>query len=282
MGTLYIVPTPIGNLEDMTLRALRVLREVALIAAEDTRTSRVLLRHYDIDTPLISYHEHNKLSRLDSVFEALATGDVALISDAGMPGISDPGYELIQAAISQGVRVEPLPGPNAVLPALVGSGLPTDQFVYLGFLPKKAKARAELLESLIPEERTLVFYESPNRLLDTLEAVQTVMGDRTVCVARELSKLYEEFVRGPVSTAISHFTANPPRGEIVLMVGGAPAASDEAWDEDRVRAALQEYVAAGEPLSSAAKAVAGQSGWKRREVYALGTETNPRKNDRNP
>lgn len=272
MGTLYIVPTPIGNLEDITLRALRVLREAALIAAEDTRTTRVLLRHYDIPTPLTSYHEHNKLTKLDAIFDALAQGDVALVSDAGTPGISDPGYELVQAVIERGFRVEPLPGPNALLPALVGSGLPADQFVFLGFLPKKAKARADLLASLADERRTLVIYESPNRLLDTLAAVREVFGERPVCVARELTKIYEEFVRGSVSEVMAHYTANPPRGEIVLVIGGAAPPDAAVWDEDRVRAVLSERLDAGESLSHAAKAVAAQSGWNRRDVYALGVE----------
>lgn len=271
MGTLYIVPTPIGNLEDITLRALRVLGEVALIAAEDTRTTRVLLQHYAIDTPLISYHEHNKLTRLERIFDALATGDVALVSDAGTPGISDPGYELIQAAIAQGYRVEPLPGPSALLPALVGSGLPTDQFVYLGFLPKKAGARESLLKALAEEPRTVVAYESPNRLLDTLAAIQAALGERPLCVARELTKIYEEFVRGTAREAIAHYTANPPRGEIVLVIGGV-AADETVWDEARVQAAMRALLDEGESLSRAAKAVAAQSGWNRRDVYALGVE----------
>jgi 16S rRNA (cytidine1402-2'-O)-methyltransferase len=269
MATLYLVPTPIGNLEDITLRALRVLREVALIAAEDTRTTRVLLQHYDIDTPMTSYHEHNKLTRLDRIFDALTTGDVALVSDAGTPGISDPGYELVQAAIEQGYRIEPLPGPSALLPALVGSGLPTDQFVYLGFLPKKAGARESLLNALAEEPRTLVAYESPNRLLDTLAAIQTTLSERPLCVARELTKIYEEFVRGTAREVIAYYTPNPPRGEVVLVIGGA-AADESVWDETRVRAALLALLDNGESLSRAAKTVAAQSGWNRRNVYALG------------
>jgi 16S rRNA (cytidine1402-2'-O)-methyltransferase len=270
MGTLYIVPTPIGNLEDMTLRALRVLREVALIAAEDTRTSRVLLQHYEIPTPLTSYHQHNKLSKLDAIFEALAVSDVALISDAGTPGISDPGYELIREAITRGFRVEPLPGASALITALVGSGLPADEFVYLGFLPKKSKARAEFLAELAPERRTLIVYESPNRLLDTLQAIQDVLGDRAVCVARELTKMYEEFFRGTIRDAIAHYQVNPPRGEIVLVISGAPPEDDAPWDEATVREMLFERLDAGETLSSAAKTVAGLANWNRREVYALG------------
>jgi 16S rRNA (cytidine1402-2'-O)-methyltransferase len=272
MGTLYIVPTPIGNLEDITLRGLRVLREVSLIAAEDTRTTRVLLRHYEITTPLTSYHEHNKLVKLDRIFEVLMQGDVALVSDAGTPGISDPGYELIQAALQQGYRVEPLPGPSALLPALVGSGLPTDAFIYIGFLPKKNQARNTALETLQTETRTIICYESPNRLLDTLEAIATVLGERPVCVARELTKIYEEFIRGTASEVHAHFSANPPRGEIVLLIGGAVMDST-VWDEDRVRAALHERLESGDSLSYAAKQIAAESGWKRRDVYSLGTET---------
>lgn len=271
MGTLFVVPTPIGNLEDITLRGLRVLREVALIAAEDTRTTGQLLRHFDITTPLTSYHEHNKLSKLEAIFGALETGDVALVSDAGTPGISDPGYELVQAAIARGFRVEPLPGANAILPALVGSGLPSDSFVYVGFLPRKAQARAHFLTGLVDETRTVIAYESPNRLTDTLQAVIDTLGDRPVCVAREISKLYEEFQRGPASDVLTHFLAHPARGEITLVIGGRPVQAGDVWDEARVRQALQARIADGEPLSSAAKAVAAQAGWSKRAVYALGS-----------
>jgi 16S rRNA (cytidine1402-2'-O)-methyltransferase len=279
MGTLYIVPTPIGNLEDMTLRALRVLREVSLIAAEDTRTTQVLLRHYEITTPLTSYHEHNKLSKLDRIFAALAAGDVALVSDAGTPGISDPGYELVQAAIAGGWRVEALPGPSALLPALVASGLPADQFVYLGFLPRKTQARRAVLESLRTEPRTVIAYESPNRLLGTLAELDSLLPERPLCVAREISKIYEEYVRGTALEVHAHFEAQAPRGEIVLLIGGA-AADESAWDETRVEAALDALLAEGESLSRAAKTVAAQSGWQRRAVYAL--KTNPGKSSQNP
>ncbi len=279
MGTLYIVPTPIGNLEDMTLRALRVLREVSLIAAEDTRTTQVLLRHYEITTPLTSYHEHNKLSKLDRIFAALAAGDVALVSDAGTPGISDPGYELVQAAIAGGWRVEALPGPSALLPALVASGLPADQFVYLGFLPRKTQARRAVLESLRTEPRTVIAYESPNRLLGTLAELDSLLPERPLCVAREISKIYEEYVRGTALEVHAHFEAQAPRGEIVLLIGGA-AADESAWDETRVEAALDALLAEGESLSRAAKMVAAQSGWQRRAVYAL--KTNPGKSSQNP
>lgn len=266
MGTLYLVPTPIGNLEDITLRALRILREVSLIAAEDTRTSRVLLSHYQITTPLTSYHEHNKLAKLDAIFDALAAGDVALISDAGTPGISDPGYELVLAALVRGFRIEPLPGANAITTALIASGLPTDRFTYLGFLPRKQLIT--FWQAFERDPNTLIAYESPNRLVEALAALQTALGDRPVCVARELTKKFEEFVRGTTGEVLAHFEEHAPRGEITLIVGGA-ILQVEAWDEARVRTALQGRLEAGESLSQAAKAVAAESGWEKRVVYKL-------------
>ncbi len=271
MHTLYIVPTPIGNLEDITLRALRILREVSVIAAEDTRTTRKLLTRYDIHTPLTSYHEHNKLTKLDAIFEALASGDVALVSDAGTPGVSDPGYELVHEALARGITVVPLPGPAAVIVALVASGLPTDRFMFVGFLPRKQKALREALGELASEQATLIAYENPNRLVETLEAIQTVLGDRPVAVGRELTKLYEEIWRGPASKAIEHFRATEPKGEITLVIGGAVEsdAADQPWDEERVREALRERLEAGETRSSAARSIADESGWKRRDIYDL-------------
>lgn len=269
MGTLYLVATPIGNLEDMTLRALRILREVRLIAAEDTRTSRVLLQHFAIETPLTSYHEHNKLHKVESIFDALALGDVALISDAGMPAISDPGYELVKLALARGVRVVPIPGPSAVVTALVASGLPTDGFVYLGFLPRKDGDRRKFLESLKREPRTLIAYESPHRLIDALRDVQRVLGERPVCVAREMTKHYEEFFRGTTSEALARFQGENPKGEITLLIGGA-LAQEVRWDEAQVREALRQRLQDGEPLSSAAKQVASQALWRKGEVYDLG------------
>jgi 16S rRNA (cytidine1402-2'-O)-methyltransferase len=272
MKTLYIVPTPIGNLEDITLRALRILREAALIAAEDTRTTRILLQHYQIKTPLTSYHEHNKLTKLDTLFSTLETGDVALVSDAGMPGISDPGYELIGAALERGYRVEPLPGASATITALVGSGLPTDRFLYLGFLPRKTSALRKFFESVADEPGTLIAYESPNRLTDTLTQALATLGDRPACVARELTKKFEEFQRGAISQLLAYYEANPPRGEITLLIGGAPPEVKTAWGEEQVRAGLRERLEAGESLTSAAKAIGGESGWERRAVYNLGLD----------
>jgi 16S rRNA (cytidine1402-2'-O)-methyltransferase len=271
-NTLYVVPTPIGNLDDITLRALRVLREVSLIAAEDTRTTRILLDHFDIKTPLTSYHQHNERLKLDAIFDALAVGDVALVSDAGTPGISDPGAALIAAAVERGVRVEALPGACAAITALAASGLPTEGFVFVGFLPKKDRALRAALSALSREPRTLIFYESPNRLIDTLAALIDTLGDRRVCVARELTKLHEEYVRGTAREVLTHFQAGEPRGEIVLIAAGAPPEALERWDAERVLAALQARLDAGDPISAAAKTVAAASGWDRRAVYALAVE----------
>jgi 16S rRNA (cytidine1402-2'-O)-methyltransferase len=270
MPTLFLVPTPIGNLEDITLRALRVLREVRLIAAEDTRTTRKLLARYEIDTPLTSYHEHNKLVKLDAIFEALMEGDVALVSDAGTPGISDPGYELVREAMARQVTVVPLPGPSAVITALVGSGLPADRFLFVGFLPRKTGALKTALEALADETATIVAYESPNRLVATLAAIEVAWGDRDMAVARELTKLHEELRHGTVSEVRAHFEENAPRGEITLVIAGQtgdPTAG--RWDRVRVRAALEDALASGMSRSAAARAVAEKSGWNRRDVYNL-------------
>jgi len=269
VGTLYLVATPIGNLEDITARALRVLREAKLIAAEDTRHTRGLLAHFDIHTPLTSYFEHNKLSKLDEILEALNTGDVALVSDAGTPALSDPGYELVQAALEAGFKVVPVPGPSAVVAALVASGLPTDAFVYLGFLPRKDSERRKLLESIAAEPRTLVAYESPHRLLDTLAEIEATLGNRRVAVARELTKMFEEIYRGSAGEAHAHFAAKGVAGEITLVIAGAAGQPAEQWDETRVRGKLAELISTGLKRKEAAKRVAELSGWNTREVYNL-------------
>lgn len=269
MHTLYLIPTPIGNLEDITLRALRILREVRLIAAEDTRHSRILLDHYQIHTPLISYHEHNKLARLEVLREALSQGDVALISDAGMPTISDPGYELVRAALAFGAKVVPLPGANAALTALVASGLPTDSFVFLGFPPRRpAKLRA-FLAQFAALRATLICYESPNRLVETLRAMHEVFGERQAVVALELTKRFERFARAPLSALIAAFESEAPRGEVTLLVQGAPEPQGARWSVAQVRAALRQALAEGVKRSAAAKQIAAQSCWDRAEVYAL-------------
>lgn len=274
MGTLYLVGTPIGNLEDITLRALRILREVSLIAAEDTRRTRHLLAHYDIHTPLTSYYEHNKLSKLDVILNALAGGDVALVSEAGMPGLSDPGYELVKAAITAGHRVVPVPGPSALVTALVVSGLPTDACLYLGFLPRRAAERRRLLSEVAAERRTLVAFEAPHRLLETLADIQAVLGDRRIAVARELTKVHEEVWRGTVSEALAHYRAQPPRGEITLVIAGASGAEEAPvrWEAEQVRAAVAALLKEGVKRSEAIRRVARASGWSRREVYKLALE----------
>ncbi|MCS6909192.1 MAG: 16S rRNA (cytidine(1402)-2'-O)-methyltransferase [Anaerolineales bacterium] len=269
MGALYLVATPIGNLEDITARALRVLREVNLIAAEDTRHTRGLLAHFDIHTPLTSYFEHNKLAKLDVILAALETGDVALVSDAGMPALSDPGYELVRAALAAGHDVIPIPGPSAITAALAASGLPTDAFVYLGFLPRKAGERRRLLESLRAEPRTLVAFESPHRLLESLTAIRETLGDRRIAVARELTKMFEEIYRGTVGEAHAHFSAKGVAGEFTLVIAGAAESPKERWDAARVRAELDHLIAAGMKRKDAAKQIAERSGWSVREVYGL-------------
>lgn len=266
MGTLYLIATPIGNLEDITLRALRLLQEVDLIAAEDTRHTGRLLAHYGVDSPQISYHEHNKLTRLDTVLKALATGDVALVSDAGTPGLSDPGYRLVQAAIEHGVPVVPIPGPSALTAALVASGLPTDAFVYVGFLPRRRTDRRQLLAELAEERRTLVAFESSHRLAATLEDIENVLGNRRITVARELTKLHEEIWRGPAREARERF-ADKVRGEITLVVAGSSA--PPSWDGERVRERVSRLMGRGLSHREAAKLVAQISGWSRRDVYQM-------------
>ena len=221
MGTLYVVPTPVGNMEDMTFRAVRLLKEADLVLAEDTRTSGVLLKHYDIRNQLLSHHKFNEHGTSAGIVERLLAGqNVALISDAGTPGISDPGFFLVREAVRAGVEVQCLPGATAFVPALVSSGLPCDRFCFEGFLPQK-KGRQTRLLSLQDEERTMIFYESPYRLLKTLQQFAEVFGaERHVSVCREISKVHEESVRGTLTEVIAHFQATEPRGEIVIVLAG--------------------------------------------------------------
>ena len=218
MPALYVIATPIGNLEDISLRALRLLREVKLIAAEDTRTTRRLLTAYDIKTPLTSYHEHSKRAKLGYLLDYLEKEDLALVSEAGMPGLSDPGYELIVSAIERGISVVPVPGASAVITALVVSGLPTDQFVYVGFLPRRKGQRQRLLNSIAEERRTIVAFETRHRLTGVLNEIEEILGDRRLCVCRELTKVHEEIFRGRMSQAREHFAE--PRGEFSLVIEG--------------------------------------------------------------
>jgi 16S rRNA (cytidine1402-2'-O)-methyltransferase len=268
MGTLFLVATPIGNLEDISARALRILGEARLIAAEDTRQTRKLLNHYAIQTRAISYHEHNKLTRLELVLAELEQGDVALVSDAGTPALNDPGYELVRAALQAGYRVSPVPGASAPLAALVASGLPTDAFTYLGYLPRQAGERRSAIQAVANLPYTLIFLETPHRLLEALADVESILGDRSAAVARELTKLHEEIVRGSLSQVRAHFEAHPPRGEITLIIGGKTA-KPETWDEQRLRQSAQDGLAQGNRPSTLSARLARESGWPRREVYRI-------------
>jgi len=218
MPVLYVIATPIGNLEDISLRALRLLQEVKLIAAEDTRTTHHLLNAHNIKTPLTSYHEYSKRAKLDYLLNYLEKEDLALVSEAGMPGLSDPGYELIVAAIERGISVVPIPGASAVITALVISGLPTDQFIYLGFLPRRKGQRQRLLSSIVDEPRTIVAFETPHRLREALSDIEEILGNRRLSVCRELTKVHEEIFRDRVSQAREHFVE--PRGELTLVIEG--------------------------------------------------------------
>ena len=220
-GTLYLVSTPIGNLEDITLRALRILKEVNLIAAEDTRKTGILLKNYSISNRLTSYHDFNKEKKVHSLIQELRVGNsIALVSDAGTPGISDPAFLLVKLAIQEGIRVESVPGPTAFVSALIISGLPTDKFVFEGFLPAKAGRRKKRITELINEKRTLIFYESPHRFLETLSDLLSIFGDRRACIARELTKKFEEVRRGNLSEIKEHYETSKPRGEFVIILEG--------------------------------------------------------------
>jgi 16S rRNA (cytidine1402-2'-O)-methyltransferase len=267
MGTLYLVATPIGNLEDLSARALRILREVRLIAAEDTRVTRNLLSHFDVHTPLTSYFEHNKLARLGSILAALADGDVALVSDAGTPALNDPGYELVRAALEAGHRVSPVPGPASPIAALTASGLPTDSFLYLGYLPRKSSERKTALKQVAGLPYTLIFLETPHRLLASLEDLKAVLGDRPLAVARELTKLHEEIWRGRLGEAGIHF--KQPRGEFVLVVGGAVKWKAEKWAEGKVLAEIGKRIKKGSTAKEISSELAEPSGWKKRDIYSL-------------
>jgi len=268
MGTLYLVATPIGNLEDMSPRAVRILRESVLIAAEDTRHTGKLLKHFEIETKLTSYFEHNKLNKIDLILSKLEDGDVALVSDAGSPAINDPGYELVKAALASGFDVRPVPGPSAPIAALTVSGLPTDSFLYLGYLPHKAAERRRFISQAASLTYTLVFLESPYRITDALEDILSELGDRQVCVAREMTKMFEEFWRGNVSGALEYFKSQPARGEFTLVVAGAEKTL-EKWTEDETVVAIRSGLDAGESPSRLSKRLAEESGWNKREVYRL-------------
>jgi len=269
MGILYLVATPIGNLEDMSPRAVRILRESVLIAAEDTRHTGTLLKHFEIKSPLTSYFEHNKINKLDRILEALATGDVALVSDAGTPAINDPGYELVQAALASGFDVRPVPGPSASIAALAVSGLPTDSFLYLGYLPHKSSDRRKIVGQVSNLTYTLIFLESPHRIADSLEDILSVLGDRRICVAREMTKLFEEFWRGPVSGAIEHFKSKEPRGEFTLVIEGKKTEDREQWTEEELLKAIKKELKKDKSAKEISSDLAEQSGWNKKEIYTL-------------
>jgi 16S rRNA (cytidine1402-2'-O)-methyltransferase len=268
VGTLYLVATPIGNLEDISARALRLLGQVRLIAAEDTRQTRKLLTHFNLRTPITSYYQHNKIIKLGEILSELAQGDVALVSDAGTPALNDPGFELVRAALEAGHSVSPIPGPSAPLAALVASGLPTDSFLYLGYLPRKSADRRRLLSEIARLPYTLIFLEAPHRLLASLEDLQQGLGDRQAAVARELTKLHEEIFRGTLSAARDHFETQEPRGEFTLVIAGRNQET-EPWDEERMHALLRQRLSQGDSPSVIAGQVAAQTGWPRREVYRM-------------
>ncbi len=269
-GTLYVVGTPIGNLEDITFRAVRILQTVDIIAAEDTRHTGKLLQHFQVKTPQVSYHEHNRTSRIPELLEHLVNNKaIALVSDAGMPGISDPGYELVKACIEAGISVVPIPGASAAITALSAAGLPTDRFVFEGFLPAKSQQRQEHLESLQTESRTLIFYESPHRLRDTLQDLAKVWGsDRQIVLGRELTKLYEEFWRGTIADAIAHYNQREPQGEYTLVVAGIPASQPQLTEEE-LKAELKQLISQGISRSQASRQLAKFTSLPRRQLYQL-------------
>jgi len=274
-GVLYLVATPIGNLEDITLRALRILREVDLIACEDTRQTRKLLEHYGIQKPMLSYHEHNEAKRAEELLEKLRQGcRVALVSDAGTPLISDPGYRLLSKAIEAGIPVEPIPGPSALLAALCASGLPTDCFRFAGFLPPRSNARRKALAALEHEEATVICYEAPHRILDTLADIADVLGPRPVVLARELTKIHQEFLRGTASQIRETLAARRGvKGEITLLIGRAVVEplgrSEPCSDADQLRREVEAAMRSGLDRTQALKAVARRHGLSKRELYRL-------------
>jgi len=269
-GQLFIVATPIGNLADITYRAVEVLKTVDIIAAEDTRTSRTLLKHYGISTPMIAVHEHNEERMAAQLLERLLGGeDIALISDAGTPLISDPGYRLVRKLRSEGIRITPIPGPSSILAALCSAGLPTDSFTYHGFLPRSGKGRKTLLEQIAASQHTSILLESPNRLQATLQDLaRATDASREACVARELTKHFETILTAPISELIDHFEAQPPRGECVILISPASATVTEATDDD-IRVRLNAADVAGLPPSARAKAVAEALGIPKSRAYQL-------------
>lgn len=269
-ATLYLVGTPIGNLEDMTFRAVRILQTVNLIAAEDTRHTGKLLQHFQINTPQISYHDRNRTSRTPELLAILGEGkSIALVTDAGMPLISDPGYELVKACVEAGISVVPIPGVSAAITALAGAGLATDRFVFEGFLPLKSQERQTRLEDLATEDRTIIFYEAPHRIQQTLQDLATTFGnERQIVLARELTKLYEEFWRGDIEQALASYSQREPQGEFTLVVAGLPPSQNQ-MTEAQLKAELIDIISQGVSRSQASRQLAKATSLPRRQIYQL-------------
>jgi 16S rRNA (cytidine1402-2'-O)-methyltransferase len=273
-GHLYVVGTPLGNLEDMTFRAVRILQSVDLIAAEDTRHTGKLLQHFQITTPQISYHEHNRQSRLGEVLHHLQERQhsVALVSDAGMPGISDPGYELVAACVEASLPVVPIPGPTAAMTALCVSGQPTDRFVFEGFLPLKGTGRTARLEAIQREERTVILYEAPHKLVKTLADLRECLGpDRPITLGRELTKRFEEFWRGTLEEALTHYQSEAPKGEFTVVIQGAPQ-GEISLSDDALRTELERLIHQGLSRADASRQLAQATGQPKKRIYQLSLE----------
>jgi 16S rRNA (cytidine1402-2'-O)-methyltransferase len=270
-GILYIVATPIGNLEDITLRAIRTLKEADLIAAEDTRHTQVLLKHFAINTPLTSYHEHNERTKTGQLVARLERGEsIALVSDAGTPAISDPGYRLVVDAVRGGIRVVPIPGPSALIAALSAGGLPTDGFSFRGFLPSRKQERRSKLQELRGERHSIVAYETPHRLKESLDDIREILGDRRMVLAREVTKLHEEFLRGRISEVIGELSQRVVRGEITLVIEGGSDVN--AASEDALRGEIARLKGEGMRVKEIAEVIGEKYGYSKREIYRLAME----------
>jgi 16S rRNA (cytidine1402-2'-O)-methyltransferase len=269
MGSLYLVATPIGNLQDITFRAIEVLKSVDLIAAEDTRQTMNLINHFDIHTRLTSYHEFNKDSKTISLIDYLEGHDVAIVSDAGTPALNDPGYEIVKEAVARGIRVIPIPGPSAPLAALTASGLPTDQFLFVGYLPRKHTERLKFLHEIEALPYTLIMLETPHRLVDALVDLRQALGNRRIVMGREMTKKFEEFIHLDLEDADEYFLTHEPRGEFTLVIEGTPENSIEIWPQAEVEDEVKRRMR--EPYQSRilAKEIAALSGWNSKDVYTL-------------
>lgn len=276
-GKLYLCATPIGNLEDITLRALRILKEVDVIAAEDTRHTRKLLSFYDIHTPITSYHEHNEREKGRQLIADIKSGKtVAVVSDAGTPGISDPGYELVAMAVKEGITVIPVPGASAAIAALAASGLSTDRFIFEGFLPRSGKDRNTALKKILSDERTVIFYESPYRVVKTLSEILDLGGNRKVVVTRELTKVYEQFIRGSISEVLEHFNKHKPKGEFTIILEGKSEETElEPVTTIDIGNYVQRLVGEGLDKKTAIKSAAQSLGISKREVYSAVLQMDP-------